>query len=250
VSIMARHITWIIIVVVVLWQIAYGLIQKAAEKRQQERMRELSAPQRRRQSSPPTGARTPATPPRQPSSRRSAVRLEDLAARRKAQLEELRRRRASRPRAGPAPRAAGGVQTPAAPLGQPKAKTVQALKAGHRELREAERAEERRRAEQLRREREAIRARERREMEEERRRAAERERRRRQEAAKNARQATRAVPMTMLPIDEQEGYGLQREGDARAGRLVEALSSRSTLRDLFILKELIDPPLALRDPTA
>lgn len=244
---MAKNLPWIIIVVVVLWQIAYGLIQKAAKERQQDRMRQL-ADQRRRQQGTSSASRTSSSPPRQTAATRLGSRLEDLAERRKAQLEELRRRRASRPAAGPAQAGAapgapsGGLGIPPAPPPR-RSKTIRTLRADHRALREADRAGQRRQLEQQRRDREATKARSRLKSDEELRRAAERAGQHQQEAVKRTARAGQRPPREP---EARDAYSIREAGAGRAHRLKMAISSRATLRDLFIVKELLDSPLALR----
>lgn len=244
---MTKNLTFIVIVVIVLWQIVYGLIQKAAKERQQDRMRQL-ADQRRRQQGTSSPPRTAPSPPRQSAATRLGSRLEDLAERRKAQLEELRRRRASRPAAGPAqvgvaPGApSGGLGIPPAPPPK-RSETIRTLEADRRALREADRAGQRRQLEQQRRDREATKARSRIKSDEELRRAAERAGQRQQEAAKRTARAGQRPPREP---EVRDAYAIREGGTGRAHRLKMAISSRATLRDLFIVKELLDSPLALR----
>jgi hypothetical protein len=89
---------WIFIILIVLWQVVSRLVERAAAK---ERERKLAEAARARQ-----GAAAPAAPAAPPAAPSGA----DLAARRRAQIEELRRRRAAQ----------AGVPAPA-PVAVPKA---------------------------------------------------------------------------------------------------------------------------------
>ncbi len=80
---------WIILIAGVAWQIIVAIMNERAKKQQEARLREAA---RRRQSAGSSPATASAAPPtRTPS--RGESRAESLAQRRQAQLEELRRRR-------------------------------------------------------------------------------------------------------------------------------------------------------------
>ncbi len=76
---------WIIIVLAAAWQIVGSLIQRANRKQREERLRELAT---QREAQLPSRAGVPMLP--------SPGLADDLAARRRAQIEELRQRRAGR----------------------------------------------------------------------------------------------------------------------------------------------------------
>jgi hypothetical protein len=254
-----------IFAIVVLVQVVAAIAQKGAKEKQKQRMREV-AEQRRREVAARQGAR-PAPPDSgravmeaTPESARPGGR-QDLAARRKAQLEELRRRRAGR---GPSPtRASVGKapgqaapQRPARmtpkPTPTPPKPEIRTVRADLRGVREAEeRARRERHPEQARQPRPARKARQGRQV------------RRQRQAAPTPPpipepQPTRrrgAVPSsgahgTVRPTSEGE-IGRGREATQRRAHHVAALRSqlqdRAVLRDLFLLKEMLDPPVSMRE---
>ncbi len=108
---------WIVVVLVITWQIVGRLIQRAAAKERQRKLAEMARSPRTQ----PAGASAPAPPA--PAPRPSG---QDLAARRRAQIEELRQRRETR--LGPAspapvqrPRPAAMPRPAARPAGRPVA---------------------------------------------------------------------------------------------------------------------------------
>ena len=118
--------TWIVVIVILLWQVIGGAVSNASKKQQRGRMAEL-AEQRRRElggtgggTSPARsadgGAARPRTAEASPGGQTLSARMEDLAARRKAQLDELRRRRAAAK--GTSVRTAQGL--PSAPTRPPR----------------------------------------------------------------------------------------------------------------------------------
>jgi len=239
----------LIVVLIVVVQVIAGLVQQATKKQQQERAREL-AEQRRRQSGGGEGGRGGGSPTR-PVGRvqvqtgtAEPSRLETLAARRKAQLEELRRRRTAQVRAGASQVKTGRAAVPAAApaaksTAMPRVKTIATLKADHGAIRAREAAEARRRQETGQRARQAEEESARRKQLERQRRAADRaKRKRKQEAAVQA--AARAK------VEAVDVYGVSEERGGRADRLRQVLSNRRTLRELFIIKELLDAPISLR----
>lgn len=113
---MSGKFFWIIFLLLGAWQIVGSLIERANKKQQEAKLRELASHRQKHAAAP-----TATTPPGRP-----ADRAEALAARRRAQLEELRRRRAGRqprtqitpgvatPQPGPAPTPAGMRTAPRA----------------------------------------------------------------------------------------------------------------------------------------
>ncbi|MHC4080657.1 MAG: hypothetical protein ACYS15_02280 [Planctomycetota bacterium] len=101
---------WVILLLLLgVWQIVGTLIEKAGKKQQEQRLKDLAA-QRERQ----VGARGQSQPAPRTTPRTATDRAEALAARRREQLEQLRKRRAAQkpgvqpptPTAQPAPAAA------------------------------------------------------------------------------------------------------------------------------------------------
>ena len=100
---------WIVFVLLGLWHVIGSLAEKAAKKQQEQRLKGQGSPQQR------SGlGRHPGT---SPASTTLVDRAGELAARRKAQLDELRRRRAShqQPAAGSSP----AILRPTLPAAQP-----------------------------------------------------------------------------------------------------------------------------------
>jgi hypothetical protein len=180
--------------------------------------------------------------------------LDELAERRKRQLEELRRRRsAGTTQARTTARPTAATQQRPGPVAPPPKKRekrrIQELRADYRSMREAELAERRREEQQARERRALEEARARREAEEERRRDLERQRRAQRDQAGSTGPAARHREVTATEISGSltDAYAISEERDERTERLRGMLSARSTLRDLFILKELLDPPVSLRE---
>lgn len=253
----------ILVMVMIVWQVINGIIESAAKRKEQERLRQLS---KRRA----TGAE--GGPPRQtggpqqarmrsesaaPASQRTRSRAEELAARRQAQLEELRKRRAGQGRA-PKSATAGRTQVrigqPGGPasgrpgsIGSPQQRPGELIGQGadfeaQRRAREAER----RRREQLEaRRREEARAAE---QAEARRKALAEARAKASREAFHRRAEAGVVQLRGKPsvARPERGAGAPVQPSAVKRRLKD----RAMLRELFVMKELIDPPVALRDPTA
>ena len=234
---MGQWLGLILFIAFILWQVVAQVAQYSAKKQQQERMREAAAQRRRQRPGEP-----PQPPPvrggGQAASPQSRARIEDLAARRKAQLEELRRRRAQK---GAAPQVRIGSQA-----GAPsRIKTVPVRarssapprdRSDLRSLRAAEEAEKRRRQIEAEQQRQMGEARARQEEAEQRRKDAERRARR-----ERARRKRKTVALT----DVGDAYSLRRSGSGRKGRVNALLRHRTTLRDLLLLKEVLDPPRGL-----
>ena len=117
--------TLIIFIAIVLIQVIGAIVQQVAKKQEEERMRE-AARQRREQASGSTSGHSRTAPPTastakrgtETSPQRAATRLDDLAARRKAQLEELRRKRLAERGTARGSRTAGADPTPSRQRGQ------------------------------------------------------------------------------------------------------------------------------------
>jgi hypothetical protein len=235
---------WIVIIVIILWQVIASAVQNAAKKQQQRQMAE-EAQQRRSRAATQTGSgprlatstRAPTRPGGAPVGLPTQTRKDDLAARRQAQLEELRRRRSQG--ASPAPT----IRTAPTTMGQPGTQPVPVptrqpdIVAGPTRTQRTELAKARAAEERTRRRRET---------------------RKQRKSAQTQRAA--AVEPVAVPAEapaprrprvetpvEPDAYETQRSRTSeRAAALVARLGDRDTLRDLFVLKEILDQPVALR----
>jgi hypothetical protein len=224
---MGNKIGLVVFLLVVVVQIIGAIVTKA-NKAQQQRAKTGGAPPRRL--AVPTGPKRGAAGPlvRPPV----AGRVDDLAARRRQQLEELRQRRAgtapARARVGPA------APRPAAPSEAPS-EGIQTMRADHAAVLAME--------EELRRRRELERQREHAaddaatrlvEIEHEARHRAEQERQAAvQRAAQRRAAALRDAPRPAF-------------GGTSPREIVAATRDPRTLRAIIVMRELLDPPLALR----
>jgi colicin import membrane protein len=254
---MSKIITMVILVSVI-WQVVSSIIENAAKRKEQQRIRELA---QRRRGAPETAvsagdaaprpelARASAPPTAAPSSPRMQTRAEELAARRQAQLEELRKRRSGqgRPTAPTQVRiapqtptsASQGIPTMQGRRGQP----IVSRPADPASIRRAQEAERLRQLQVQRRRQQELLAAGQAEAREktlaDARRQAERAAAlKRAAAARRAAAAPRGAGGVLLtPID----------GRITSGRLQSLLRDRRSIRELFVLKELLDPPLATRN---
>lgn len=270
-----------LVVAAVIWQIIGALLEKSAAKRhklrqQQARLEEqrrasgganMSTPQPTDRSSMETVATSQPTARRGGATTRAA---DDLAARQRAQLEELRRRRQQKSSAGPknvppvrnapasSPRpespydqttrsgaAARSAPTPSpVPHGgiggatAPRTGGTGPVGANSPERIRQERMEHARRIEELRwKQEQNIR------LEEQQRLAAEAAQRLRQrKATDEQRKALAAKAAKHAASTEMASIGSL----ATTEGLVAALQDPETLRRLFILKEILDPPISMR----
>jgi hypothetical protein len=230
-------ITFIIFLVVVAIQVVSSIAQKSAKLQRERRMKEMA---RQKQQGAPAGGHKPI---RETSAVRPDVRsrADELAARRKQQLEQLRMRRAGRGAKPAAPQQMRGpaqtrISSPA-PMqarqaGQQAAgrarRAIGVLRAGREaQLHAAEQRKRQRSLEVERREQVADEARRRREAEH------------RREVRQRVAAAAEAEPSA-------GAYDRPAAQHERAAGLRRALSNRSTLRSLFVMKELLEPPVALR----
>jgi len=254
---MSKIITMIILVSVA-WQVINSIIENAAKRKEQQRVREL-AHRRRGTSGPVTSAgitaqapeyaRVSAPPTAAPASPRMQTRAEELAARRQAQLEELRKRRTgqARPTAPAQVRIAPqvpvtgsqGIPTMQGRRGQ----AIVSRQADPDSIRRVQEAERLRQLQQQRRRQQEMLEAQQAEAREEamadaRRRAERAAAQRRIEAARAAARESRAVPSVIPGLIDMR---------ITAGDLQAMLRDRRTIRELFVLKELLDPPLAARN---
>jgi hypothetical protein len=258
---MGGRISVIIFLIVVIVQVIAGLAQSGAKKREKERMRGLAEQRRRelasRGSSPPTVRATvghpqgqgrpvfSATPAPPTPVRRQEVSA--LEARRQAQLEELRRRRASRTGASVPTTTTARVSTvatvppvrppsrPTPPRGPvaPPPTPIRTVRADRRSVLEAEDRATRERARDVKIQ----------------------QQHRAEGGIKKPAPAKRPgvrAPRPGAPSARESVIpsGATRVKAARQALHAESLrgqiKDRSTLRDLFILKELLEPPVAMR----
>lgn len=236
------------------WQIVSNLLEKAEKKR---RLQQMEAA-RRQAGAPPTvqgsgaSSQAPGAPPR--------AEKDDLASRRKAQLEELRRRRNAgssaqrRPEAKPAYPAASSARLPQTQTIQQgrtpgsrsvatdsRGRQIKDLEGDMRSWHRRQEAEKGKHQEELRRHAESERA----ALEEEARRLAH-ERARAAQARQAAQQRGASQVDAATHSRTQSSGGLSAAGLQRAAHGPFTDLDRAALRRVFILKELLDPPLALR----
>jgi len=257
----------IIFLVIIAIQVVAGIIQKVAKDKNKPGQAAKRKPAQRRAAGQPPQLPQPTRPPQRgvpggaPTTPAGGSRLDDLAARRRTQLEELRRRRGAtqvktgqKPTVGPATppagaqprargikpiaqgkrpgqttaRATGRGQAPAARAksGAPaKRAKIQELGTGLDALRADEQAERRRRDEELRRKHAAEEAHARRDAQREARDAKQRlQARKRREAEEAARRKARA------------------EHRARVRKLL----AQGGIRDAIVLREILDEPVSMR----
>lgn len=212
----------------------------------------------------PPGATGTAGPPSAPSTARE--RAEALAARRRAQIEELRRRAAARATGQPAPTARPAPPTPpSAPIevgrstvsspptaptggGARMADEVRTARQAEAQRAAAQRAAAQRAAAQRAAAQRAAAAKQTKAAEKRRR---EIEARRAAEARRGRDQSRRSAP---VPVPRLPGSATGRGGVAamlgatRAERVKTLARDRDLLRDAIVLREILDPPLAMRDP--
>ncbi len=230
----------IVMAIYVIYHVVSGLVQEAAKKQKQEGMdaqrgapRAAGTGQARIQLQEGPAA----APPLRPGvSAIREARIDDLSARRRSQLDQLRARREGRRTIQPAELRVGGpaarprTTRPALPpgLAPTTPRTIPPVQPRREELRAAQRAERLQRVERGR------------------------------AAAK--RPGVEPPTLDIEPIREPPGriaqesrsayaIGPRRRG-GRAGRLLSQLNNSASLRDLFVLKEVLDPPVAMRGPDA
>jgi hypothetical protein len=242
---------------IVVWQIVSSIIQATNKKQGQMKSKYASRQQAAQRG--PGGA-----PTGQPG--RTRTQAQTLADRRRAQLEELRARRAGKAQGGgptevrlSSPRPKARPQPPA-PVAKPR-REIEALGAGLKKLRAAQEAEARKKTAD-RRTHDAAGQRQATREDARNAKARQEQLRKKQQAKRDAAKPAAGGPRRVVPEFEkaeiaardvhEDAYALDLEARHRArtvGPLVAKLNDRSTLRQLFILKELIEPPLALRRTT-
>jgi hypothetical protein len=265
-SAVSKYTILIIVLYAAIQLVAY-LLKEAAKKREQARRREAGerasmgtvaqpAPTTdspggmmdgggRGTASRSTGLTIEPLPP--PTPVRKGMPLEDLAARRKAQIDELRMRREARTMgtAGPTgggTKGAGGVRARGL-IVPPAGASAPPSDLGGRvtdpmwkdRLEKAKRREEQERQAQRERQQRAVQQRE------SQTRAVKRRR-----AESQARLAEESKPPSVEPSDAQVA-GVSDQTNTTAKAVLAVLRNPAQLRQAFILRELIDPPLALRD---
>ncbi len=237
----------IFVLLSVAWRVVNSLIEAATKKREMERQYELT---QRRQDGREGVASAPTTMSVEQSSTLAPggakpSRAQELAARRKAQLEELRKRRAQgAPSAGRVQTKLGSTaRSGVSPASTSPRSTGQSIAVTSTNIDQwrREQAAMKRKAEQQLQRTELARA--------------------RQEDEEIRRKAQKELQRKLQKQEERKKKKARRDGPDLAGRtpLSKATSGktalsdirrrmmdRQTLRDLFIMKELLDPPVAMR----
>lgn len=242
----------LIFLLYVAWHIISGLIAQAEKKKKQESQIELTSKRKAiGDSYQPTQIES--LSPRQqlnPGSSRPRSRTEELAARRQAQLEELRLRRAGRStrsrgqtqiRVGTPPSApVTGIQAPSTVR---SSKTIKLRKADLKSIHRQQELQKQQNAELERQKLEQTRAAS----------VAEGHRQAAKEAHMRAERESfhhKAEEELLKPLGQRasvSAYDIRTKSEGVSRNQIKArLSRRATLRELFLLKELIDPPVALR----
>lgn len=239
--------SWIILVLLGVGWAIQAIAQAVAKKQEQERLRQVAEERRRAaQSHSGSGATTSRTSA-QPSSPQLSTRptsREELAARRQAQLEELRKRRLAQsrgqstqvrttPQQRPQPAARSQPvpvrrqsSTAAVPPQQPPSLQPESVpKRTQRPSQILKKKEEFTRLAEA--------------------------RRRQAEEEKRRSRAKRSKRLRQKPIDEQRLVAPSPLGPSAAApdtlQLRSKLRQPRMLRELFVMKELLDPPVALRE---
>ncbi|UCD75102.1 MAG: hypothetical protein JSV91_15120 [Phycisphaerales bacterium] len=257
-----RLFHWVILAIVAV-NVIGAIVKGLAKTQQKERLEELAAQRRRaamqQQQSPqrPGGASVPPAEAQQPGRYRVGRPTEALAERRREQLEQLRQRRRQR---GETPPVQARVGRPASTLSAPPAAPPEPRPASL-----AEKMEQARRIEQrLQKRREAPPRSTAEQQRAQRQRAQQRKARLQRKAEAvvrpveevDERKAQRIQdrhlpylrsPLTGTPAPERGAYDIARGG---ASPLVRSLRGRmrnpAVLRELYVIKELLDPPVSLR----
>lgn len=240
----------IFVLIPVIWRVINRLIEAAAKKKEVERQFELA---QRGQDGREAVTAAPTTISVEHSSTlalggTTPSRAQELAARRKAQLEELRRRRAQGMPSG------GRIQTKlgsttgsgtfpvsASPRSRGKGITVTATDLD--EWRREQAAMKRKAEQQIQRE-ELLRARA--EDEEIRRKAQKDLQRQLQRQEERKKKTTRLDTHEMARVEAQSAYSKATSGKTSLTDIRRRMMDRQSLRDLFIMKELLDPPVSMR----
>ncbi len=274
---------WFIILLLVsaAWQIIGSIAEKQAKKKQQEELarKRMEASARQRAGGGPD-ATGPAGETRvgvpsgaRPGATDARSRAEEIAARRKAQIEELRRRAAERARPGGraadagADRGAAG-RSPArmadasrtsrsrthAPPGRPESTPAgggtSARASSSRSAPPTQRSGMALDWEQMSRQRDQKRAQGREQFEQNTaREEAESRRRRSATDARRAKEKADAIARrdARLAVRAASGTRIGGAASLRGTRLREIARNRESLRDLIALKEILDPPVSMRD---
>jgi hypothetical protein len=227
------------------WQVIANLLEKAEKRRRQQRQLEAAA--RQRGMIQPAGERQ--APPVGPIPGGSSTRKaqDDLAARRRAQLDELRRRRdagglaAPRKAGEPTYQQAGSAVSPP-PAVPARGRQISTLEGDMRGWHRQQESERSRHQEDLRQHAAAEKAaleEEARQLEQERARAA-----RARQAAQRRATARDELAEAAGGLTAARGIGMP--GASLRARSVFTELDRASLRRVFVFKELLDPPLALR----
>lgn len=245
-----NKIVIIIILISVVWQVVNSLIEAASKKREIERKFELTERKKdgrevfaESQTPNPVGQAT-AHAPGSPLQ----TRAQDLVTRRKAQLEELRKRRAQGMQSSGtvqaklgSPAGSGTIPARAATRSRGKGITVTATDLG--EWRREQEMHKRKAEQKLQRE-ELARARA--EDENIRRKTQKALQRQLQQQEEQRAKATPSKVHDTTGIEAHSAYALVTSEKPSLVAIRGRMMDRQTLRELFIMKELIDPPVSMR----
>jgi len=250
--------SWIIFVLIVAWQVVAGIVQSAAKKQQQARMADLAAQRRGQQGSQtgtagrtqsaagPAGGGEPGGATRtfaEPGADPRTARAQDLAARRKAQLDELRRRRVVPPATAEISPTSSAPPTPARAASRPRKEiaTLSATRASVHESREASRKEKLAQKQRAVADSAAVHRQLERDFQKD---------QARRQAAASAAKKRRAKRADEMPAGRVSSAEYEHDTPGRRPRpkhrAIALLDNPATLRDLFVLKEILDGPLSER----
>lgn len=240
----------IFVLIPVIWRVINSLIEAASKKKEVERQFELA---QRRQDGREVVADAPTTISIEQSSTLALgstkpSRAQELAARRKTQLEELRKRRAQgMPSAGRIQTKLGSTtrsgMSPVSASPRPRGPGITVAATDLDEWRR-EQAVMKRKAEQQKQREELLRAKA--EDEEIRRKAQKDLQRQLQQQEERKKTTTRRDSHEMAGHAAQSAYSKATSVKTSHTDIRRRMMDRQTLRDLFIMKELIDPPVSMR----
>lgn len=268
--------SWIFILLVVGWWAVQAIVSAAAKKKEIERQRELA--ERRRQmehggASQSQPSLSPASQSTQPThrSQQGPTTRDDLAARRQAQLEELRRRRMQQSRGGSSGSTAVRTPTPAQnptmhapqtpptsmgrgqmPVSFPRTTNVPQKPKKQKPAKQPARGKTQTARDRL---KEIERERARREFHESSHKAVHKELRGLRDVpdviqAGGIRPVSSDLGAPVGAVSPAARLSRTKQAPVDVNAMKQRFTSRSALRELFVMKELLDPPMALRDNPA
>ena len=245
---------FLLILIAGAWQIISLIIQSAEKRKKQEREMELANKRRQVGQAYQTQQMSSSGPVNQPPGNTGQLRsrAEELAARRQAQLEELRRRRAGKSSSSQPQtqiRLGGPASTPVSqspmvlPARQPS--QIRSRQADLESIHRQQEMERRQKVEQERINKQQVKAAD----EAEARRDAIEESRVRADRDRFHRKVESGLGNPLQDLNSDDIHSRQKLKLKAVNRLAVKgrLRDPETLRELFVLKELLDPPLGLRD---